>query len=444
MGVAVRPRRRPRNPICLAAATAGVLLLTSCGLNGGGASGGEQNAIDVWFPGVNQAEMDLVNKTIVPAFEKETGAEVKVTFYDWPELSTKLNAAFAAGTAPDAFGHGPAAVADFVAHDRLEPLDGYVKKMDAKDVKDLEQALPGGQVGGTQYLIPLSMLGNLIAYSADDFKKAGLDPDKPPTTWEGVYDAAKKMTERKGGEITHAGLLMPTQPIGIQQTFASLLGSGGGEQISADGKKATFASPAGVQAVSYLTKLFDGSGAVAGDFGADYISAPPAQQPLVTGDAAMTVQTPNVIQQMMDAKPDLDLRIMPAPKFENGQGGAAVGGAGPGLVINKDSAEKELAWKFISYMISPETSVTYTEGIGAVPVRASAAMSEYVKNSPVIQAFVEAVPTFKPNPNVPGWVQIRDMLSKYLEQAVSKKVAPEKALKQAAAEADAILAKGGS
>jgi multiple sugar transport system substrate-binding protein len=418
--------------------------MAGCGLGGGAAQHkGDANAISVWFPGTNKAEIDLVTKTIAPAFEKETGSKVKVTFVDWSDLSPKLNAAFAAGTAPDVFGHGPAAVADFVANDRVEPLTPYVEKLSKTDAADLGTALPGGQVKGVQYLIPLSMQGNLIAYRPDLFSAAGLDPNNPPATWEAVLAAASKLTKRDGsGKVTRAGLLLPSHPIGLQQTFASLIGSAGGKQISVDGTKAAFASPAGERALKYMVGVYNGSTAVANNLGADYLDAPAAQQPIVTGDAAMEVQTPNNVQQMLLAKPGLELKLIQPPKFADGGSGVMLGGAGPGLMINKDSHAKSLAWKFISYLISSKASATYTEGIGALPVRASAAETGYVKKSPVLQSFVQAAGSFKPNPNVPGWTKIRDVLAKHLEQAMHQQVDPATALKQAAAEVDAILAAG--
>jgi multiple sugar transport system substrate-binding protein len=427
----------------VAGATALALALAGCGLSGGAPGGQDTNSLSVWFPGTNEAEIDLVAKTIVPAFEKETGSTVKVTFVDWADLSPKLNAAFAAGTAPDVFGHGPAAVADFVANDRVEPLTNDVASLSKSDTDDLAAALPGGRVKGIQYLIPLSMQGNLIVYRPDLFAAAGLDPNSPLTTWEAVLAAATKLTKRDGtGQVTRSGLLLPSHPIGLQQTFATLLGSAGGEQITADGTRAAFDSPEGVRALTYLAGVYNGPNAVAGNLGADYLDAPAAQQPVVTGDAAMAVQTPNNIQQMLRAKPGLQLRLLQPPKFADAGSGVALGGAGPGLMINKDSRAKSLGWKFISYLISAKTSATYTEGIGALPVRASAADTDYVKKSPVLGAFVQATGHFRPNPNVPGWTRIRDTMAKHLEQAVHNQVDPATALRQAAAEVDAILAAG--
>ena len=401
------------------------------------ASGGK---LTVWFPGTDPTEIALVTKTIVPAFEKETGAQVDVTYVDWGNMSTKLNAAFAAGVAPDIFGHGPAAVADFVVNKRVEPLTNYVKQLNKKVRNDMAAAMKGGQVKGVQYLIPLSMLGSMIMYNASDFTAAGLDPNQPPTTWEEVLAAAKKLTKRdSSGAITNSGLLLPSQPIGRQQTFAALLLSNGGVQLNLQGTHARFNSKAGIAALNFFTSLFNGPAAVSAGLGANYINSPIAQQPIVIGTASMEFQTPNGMQQIRKAYPKMDLRVMMPPKFQGASKGYALGGSGPGLLINADSKQKALAWKFIQYMVSPAINAQYTQGIGAVPPLTSAATSSYVKNSPILMAFVKAAPQFIPNPNVPGWVQIRDTMDKYLEQALHQKITSKQALDQAQKAVDKIL-----
>jgi multiple sugar transport system substrate-binding protein len=437
--------RRPftrRAGSLLALSAAAALALTGCA-SGGGAADGADKTLSVWLPGTNQAEIDLVTDTIVPAFEKETGATVEVTYVDWGDISTKLNSAFAAGTAPDIFGHGPAATADFVVNDRILDLDDRVAAMSAEDRDDLAAALPGGQVDGVQYLMPLSLQGYLVMYDADAFTAAGLDPDSPPTTWGELKTDADALTERDGsGTITRSGFLAPSQAIARQQSFATFLFGAGGSLVNDEGTKATFASSEGVEALDFFTSLYTGDDAVSANLGEDYLNAPAAQQPLVQGTAAMTIQAPSMMQQIVDAAPDRDLRVMPALSLEGGDP-AAFGGAGPGLMINADSEAPDLAWSFIEYMLSPEVSTEYTQGTGTIPVRASAADSDYAKNSPIISTFLEQSGNLQTNPNVVGWVQVRDALDKQLERALNGVAGSQEALDAAAAEADKILAANG-
>jgi len=406
----------------------GGLAISGCASPGGddAGSGGEADTLTVWFPGTNQTEIDLVTGTIVPAFEEETGAEVEVTFLDWSDLSTKLNAAFPAGTAPDVFGHGPAAIADFVVNDRIEELDPYLADLDADDVADFADALPGGQVDGVQYLMPLSMQGNMFVYDADDFRDAGLDPDDPPETWEEILAAAEKLTVRDGDTITRSGLLLASQPVGRQQTFANLLLSAGGDQV--DGSQAAFNTPAGEEALAFFVETYAGDAPVGTSLGENYMDAAPAQQPIVTDTASIQMTVAPRATQILEAAPDLDLRVLPVPRFSSAKEPGALGGSGSGLMINKDSKAKDLAWRFISYMLSPEISEQYTQGIGAMPIRASALDSEYVQSSAIMQAWLEAGGHFTPNPNVAGWVQARDTMDVYLEQALHGQLSVEDAL----------------
>lgn len=416
----------------------GGLAISGCaGTGGGEEGGGDADKLTVWFPGTNQTEIDLVTDTIVPAFEEETGVEVEVTFLDWSDLSTKLNAAFPAGTAPDVFGHGPAAIADFVVNDRIEELDSYLDELDPADVEDFAASLPGGQVDDVQYLIPLSMQGNMFVYDAADFTEAGLDPDNPPETWEEILDAAEQLTVREGDTITRSGLLLASQAVGRQQTFANLLLAAGGDQVK-DGK-AAFNTPEGEEALQFFVDTYSGDDAVGTNLGENYMDAAPAQQPVALDTASIQMTVAPRATQIVEAAPDLDLRVMPVPKFESADEPGALGGSGAGLMINKDSKAKDLAWKFISYMLSPEISEQYTEGIGAVPTRASALDTEYVQSSPIVQAWLEAGQYFTPNPNVGGWVQARDTMDTYLEQALHGQLSAKDALEQMEATVNDVL-----
>lgn len=419
---------------------AAVLSLALSGCVGSGDSGTGPDQLSVWFPGNNPVEIELVTKEIVPAFEEETGVEVDVTFADYSDLSTKLNAAFAGGTAPDIFGHGPAAIADFVVNDRVEPLTDYVAELSAEDREDIATALPGGQVDGVQYLVPLSLQSVLLVYNKADFAAVGLDPENPPRTWEGIREAADALTVRDGsGAITHSGLLLPSHPVGRQQAFSTLLASAGGALLTEDSSKAAFNSPEGLKALEYYISTYRGDSPVSANLGANYIDTPTAQQPLATGEASIAALSAQAASQLQKANPDVEYGVIQPPAFEDAEEGLATGGAGAGLMINADSEQKELAWKFIQYMISKDTSTRYIEGIGAIPMRASAIDSDFVKSSPIVQAWLEASTHLRANPNVPGWIQVRDTIDKHLEQALNETIEPEAALEQMADSVDAIL-----
>ncbi len=73
-----------------------------------------------------------------------------------------------------------------------------------------------------------------LTYNRDLFKAAGLDPTKPPTTWDEVRAAAKTIAEKTGV----AGYAeMATQNTGGWQLTTSTYALGGRmETVGADGK----------------------------------------------------------------------------------------------------------------------------------------------------------------------------------------------------------------
>ncbi|GAA3209414.1 extracellular solute-binding protein [Actinocorallia longicatena] len=415
---------------------AGVLIAaTACG-TGGGEGGGSSEALTVWFPGNSAPEIELVTKKLVPEFETANGAKVQVTFVDWAQMSPKLNAGFAGNSAPDVFGHGPAAAAGFAAAQRIEPLDARIAALSADDKADLAPYLSGGQVGGKQYLIPLVGNGVLVAYRKDLLEKAGV---AEPGTWTEAADAAKRLTVRDGGTVKQAGLMLQSAKIQRVQSFQGLLGSEGGTLLSADGKTATWNSAEGVKALEYFAGLYSGDGRVSDQLGLDFANQPAAQNPLATGKAAMVTATTGQVLQMVKAVPGLADKIGVLSPLKAADA-KTFGGATTGLFVNADSAKKDLAWKFVEFMVSKGVNERYAETVGGLGVRASAAQGSYVTGQPLLKPFIDAAPAYVGSPNVPAWVQVRDVLDKHLEQALAGKVSAKKALDDAAAEAGPLLA----
>ncbi|XVQ08614.1 extracellular solute-binding protein [Spirillospora sp. CA-255316] len=411
-----------------------VLAAAACG-TGGGESGGSSRALTVWFPGNSAPEIELVTKKLVPEFETANGVKVEVTFVDWTQMSPKLNAGFAGNSAPDVFGHGPAVAAGFAAARRIEPLDDRIAALPAADNTDLAPYMTSGRVGGKQYLMPLVGNGVLIAYRKDLLDKAGV---AEPKTWTEAAGAAQKLTVRDGTTVEQAGLMLQSAKIQRVQSFQALLGSEGGTLLSADGKSATWNSAEGVRALEYFAGLYNGDGKVSDQLGLDFANQPAAQNPLATGKAAMVSATAGQVLQMAKTVPGLAGKIGVLSPLKTADA-KTFGGATTGLFVNADSAKKDLAWKFVEFMVSKGVNERYAETVGALGVRASSAGGSYVTGQPLLKPFIDAAPAYVGSPNVPAWVQVRDVLDKHLEQALAGKTTAKKALDDAAAEAGPLL-----
>ncbi|MFJ9888967.1 extracellular solute-binding protein [Streptomyces sp. NPDC091287] len=104
---------------------------------------------------------------------------------------------------------------------------------------------------GALYGLPNGQYSLGLIYNRALFKKAGLDPDKPPTTWEGVREAAKKITALGDGAVGYADYSKNNQ--GGWHFTSWVYSMGGDIALQKDGKwKAAFDSEAGRNALRML------------------------------------------------------------------------------------------------------------------------------------------------------------------------------------------------
>src|SRR5437764_10099246 len=106
-------------------------------------------------------------------------------------------AAFRAGNAPhlmQVFEVGTATMMS--ATGAVKPVHVLMKEAgEAFDPKIYLPTITGyySTTKGEMLSMPFNSSSTVMWYNKDSFKKAGLDPDKPPKTWPEVFDAAKKL-----------------------------------------------------------------------------------------------------------------------------------------------------------------------------------------------------------------------------------------------------------
>ncbi|HTK09481.1 MAG TPA: ABC transporter substrate-binding protein [Ktedonobacteraceae bacterium] len=414
------------------------IIVTACG---GQTQSSTGTKITVWLPGNTQSEITYVTNTIVPAFEKANpGIQVDLQYVDWGNFSPKLNSAFAGGIAPDVFGYGTAATAGYVAANQVLPLNSYINGLSSSTRADFGNLFNQGKVGSNYYAVPFTGQGELFAYRTDLFQQAGLDPNKPPTNWEQLMQDAERLTQRSGNSVERAGLVVNESNPSLEQSFATFLEQAGGSLISSDGKSVTWNSPAGVKALQFMVNMYNGPHAVASNDNVDYGSLPAGQQPLLTGKAAIALVGQGQLLTMQEANPQVFKHIAVMPPLGEPDK-ASFGGVSYGLYINKASKNADAAWRFIQYMINPTTLNSFYQVNGSLPIRTSLVNSSFVKDHPYMKTFIQAYSTFQPNPNVAAWVNARDILIRYIEQALAQQSSPKAALDSAAAEVNPLLAK---
>ena len=113
-------------------------------------------------------------------------------------------------------------VASFAADDRIQPLDELVKNDPTFQADDL---LPGILTNlryrDKLYALPMNRSTPILYYNKDRFAAAGLDPNKPPATWQEVREMAMALTSDDRSEYGFVAVNSPW-------FFESMVWSNGG------------------------------------------------------------------------------------------------------------------------------------------------------------------------------------------------------------------------
>src|SRR5687767_2751039 len=115
----------------------------------------------------------------------------------------------AGDTAPDVFYVNFRQYYSYIDQGFCRPLNDLIEA----DPASIERVLPSilkviRQKDGKIYAIPFFQVAQALYYRKDYFREAGLDPTKPPRTWEEFYEYAQKLSEFKSG-VTGFGFSRP-------------------------------------------------------------------------------------------------------------------------------------------------------------------------------------------------------------------------------------------
>ncbi|MEX2015699.1 MAG: ABC transporter substrate-binding protein [Candidatus Hydrogenedentales bacterium] len=119
---------------------------------------------------------------------------------------------------------------------------------------------------------------------------------------------------------------------------------------------------------------------------------------------------------------------------------------GGNICIFRTSEEQQrAAWAFIKYFTSPDVSVRWALATGYLLVRKSAAsdprMQAHWEQWPDDRLAFESLAYAEPEPNLPGWQEVRGLIENALTAVVTGIKSGEQAARDLKREADAVLAR---
>jgi ABC-type glycerol-3-phosphate transport system substrate-binding protein len=271
-----------------------------------------------------------------------------------------------------------------------------------------------------------------LYYNADLYKSSGLDPDKPPATWDELLSNARAIAKPDRAIWGH---YFPTKPVSItaDRFWLSYLWQAGGEWLSPDESEVAFNSAAGVEALQFYVDMVH-KFKVTPMKGIDNLSMGTEFE---TGNIGhMTLYAIWVVRAKVMKFPVRTARL---PRYKKEATGTGMGVA----PVFKDAKRKEEAWMFLDWLTKPANAIEWVRGLGNLPTRLSLreepAWKQVVKDNPLIEPFVEGLPTARLEYLGPGALEIAKVVAVGIEAATFGQKSAKQALDDAAKEANEIL-----
>jgi multiple sugar transport system substrate-binding protein len=331
--------------IATAVAVAGLVALCATAAAVGSRTNSVTISVASLIPGSTQAAVDQFNAQVAEFEKANPTIKIKSVEYQWtgPTFAAKL----AAGTLPTVFEVPFTDARSLGDNGQLADLTSYVKKLPYFKKYNPAVLAEATDAKGQIVALPKGAYAQALHYNRRLFKEAGLDPNKPPTTWGQLRADAKQIAQRTG-KAGYVQMAKDDNTAGwILTTLVYALG-GRMETGTGTSAKATLNGPKTIQALNLLKAMrwTDNSMGSNFDYGWSDIN-----QAFAAGTVGMYISGSDVYTNLVQASninPSV-YGLAPIPLAKNKTAGVLGGGTLVGVRPDANAAAKAAAVKWIDF-----------------------------------------------------------------------------------------------
>jgi sn-glycerol 3-phosphate transport system substrate-binding protein len=414
-------------------------------------AGGAQAATEIqWWHSMTGALGDRVNEIANKFNASQSDYKVVPVFkgaYD--ESMTAAVAAFRSGKAPHILQVFEVGTATMMAGKKaIKPV--YEVMAQAGEKFDPKAYMPAvtsyySDTQGRMLSMPFNSSTTVFYYNKDAFKKAGLDPSKPPKTWDEVQEAALKVKDAGMACSFTTGwqswVQLENMSAWHNQEFATKQNGFGGLDT-----KLVFNNQIMVRHVAKLSswvksQLFTYAGRK---------NEPEAK--FYGGDCAMLTSS-SAAYANIKRNAKFEFGVSQLPYYDDVRGApqnSIIGGASLWVMAGNKPAEYKGVAKFFTFLSSPEIQADWHQKTGYVPITKAAyeltKQQGFYDANPGTDVAIQQLLLKNPTKDSKGirlgnFVQIRGIIDEELESVWSQKKAPKQALDDAVERGNAELRK---
>ncbi|MCB2145074.1 MAG: ABC transporter substrate-binding protein [Deltaproteobacteria bacterium] len=292
--------------------------------------------------------------------------------------------------------------------------------------------MENGRTAGKTWGIPFQRSTIVMYYNKDAFRAAGLDPERPPATWDELVAMGKKLTKPDGSQW---GAMIPSTGYPYWM-FGALAMQNGQVLMNSNGDTTYFDDPAVVGALQFWK-----------DLGEKHRIMPKGtiewgtlRQNFLEGKTAiMWHSTGNLTAVKDNARFDFGVAMLPASKRR----GTPTGGGNFYIFKKTNPAERKAAMRLIKFMTNPENAAEWSMKTGYMGVSPAAyetqKLKDYVKAFPYAAVARDQLQYATAELSTYQTGRVRKGLDDAIQAVLTGSKTPEAALKEAQSQADRLL-----
>ncbi len=295
---------------------------------------------------------------------------------------------------------------------------------------------------GRLMAMPGDYMSMVLIYNRELFRAAGLDPNRPPRTWEEFREYAKRLTRDTDGDgrVDQWGFSMPaSKNPGLPLRILPMVWSFGADFLTPDGRRSAMNTPEFREAFRFIVELATVDRVVppgVTTFGPQDVRIQMAHRRIAMKiGSGWTYPIVNAINPQLNAMEVLEAAPVPAGRRRITAAWLS------GWIMSPHTAHPEAAWRFIKFLTSKETEKKFFEDNRVISSRKDVNVLPLVKMDKFSRVIVQELQHARLEPQIKEWPEIFDAFATALQEAMTGAKPWERALLDAHTRVEGILAR---
>lgn len=373
------------------------VLVLICAMALSGIAAAQVTTITFYDPRPNVAMGQLMDE-LVAEFEA-LNPDIKIDHVyiaGYNEMNEKTLVAWAGGAAPNVVIVEQSRWFGFALDNILLPLDDFIANDPSIWIEDLYPGIVDHLTwDGKLWGLPYNISTPLIYYNSDLFRESGLEP-RSPSTWQEILEFSRRIAKDLDGDGHNDVWGIDFYAWGW--LFEAWLGQNGARVASPDGRRYTFNSEEAIEAMEFTQALvLEHRVARQGTGYPDFWA----------GRLGMTERSTASLSGNVQNAQSSGFDMWVGPLACNVECYAPIGGGNLHILNTGTQAQKEAAWRFVSFLTEPENLARMGAATGYMAGRVSSVQSDilqdhFVDEPRAIVTYAQLVHA-RPRAKVPNW-----------------------------------------